>query len=456
MLIAWKRLLLFLRNFQLNLNCEDYSLNLDWVLWRNLMKSIRHLLFAVLLIFATCSTVAVSPFMIEDKPLNAALFFGVTFGGKTTDEAKLLIDKVKGYTNLFVVDSWDISLNETALDEICEYDTNADLSIIVYFNFVLYNYTYQVGNIYNSTTWDDYGVRPFHMAWLNSARENWGEKFLGIYLYDEPGGKQIDKGHYFGNTTLRTGGNSTIFSNVSSYSDASNRFVRSVSRSGSMQHVKNTSIPNSIIEPMPVFTADNALYWFDYLAGYDTVFAELGWNHNRAQHIAMVRGAANAQNKDWGAIMTWTYDNPPYLASGPEILEDMLTAYEAGAKYVIIFNYPTYPEDNPYGILSEEHFAAMQQFWTYVRKYPGAYEQTKAQVAFVLPKDYGWGMRTAHDNIWGLWPPDDLAPLIWDKMTTLINRYGLALDILYDDPQFNFTEKYSKIYLWNSTTDSYT
>ena len=407
-------------------------------------------------IYAVCSTVIVFPFTVNDESSNTAFFFGVTYGGKTTDEAKLLIDKVKGYTNLFVLDSWDISLNETALDEICEYATNAGLNIIVYFNFVLYNYTFQVGNVYNSTTWDDYGVRPFHMAWLNSARENWGEKFLGIYLYDEPGGKQIDKGHYFGNTTLRTGGNSTIFSNVSSYSDASNRFVRSVSRSGSMQHVKNTSIPNSINKPMPVFTADNALYWFDYLAGYDTVFAELGWNHNRAQHIAMVRGAANAQNKDWGAIMTWTYDNPPYLASGPEILEDMLTAYEAGAKYVIIFNYPTYPEDNPYGILSEEHFAAMQQFWTHTHQHPQDYGKEKAQVAFVLPKDYGWGMRTADDKIWGLWPPDDLAPLIWDKMTTLINRYGLALDILYDDPQFNFTEKYSKIYLWNSTTDSYT
>lgn len=38
-----------------------------------------------------------------------------------------------------------------------------------------------------------------------------------------------------------------------------------------MQHVINSSIPNSRNSPMPVFTSDYALYWFDYLAGYDPV-----------------------------------------------------------------------------------------------------------------------------------------------------------------------------------------
>jgi hypothetical protein len=54
----------------------------------------------------------------------------------------------------------------------------------------------------------------------------------------------------------------------------------------------------------------------------------------------------------------WICNDPPYLASGPKIFLDMLTAYRAGAKYVIVFNYPKYPETNPYGILSEEHIAA--------------------------------------------------------------------------------------------------
>jgi hypothetical protein len=202
------------------------------------------------------------------------------------------------------------------------------------------------------------------------------------------------------------------------------------------------------------FTSDYALYWFDYLAGYDAVFAELGWNHSTTQHIALGRGAANMQGKAWGAIIVWTYDKSPYLESGPKILQDMLTAYRAGAKYVIVFNYPRYPETNPYGILTEKHFTAMKRFWNYVHTYPrDTYGKVDGHVAFVLPKDYGWGMRNIEDNIWGLWPADEKALIIWENMNKLIQKYGLELDVVYDDARFNFEEKYSKVYFWNATID---
>jgi hypothetical protein len=344
------------------------------------------------------------------------LFFGVSFGGKTADEAKLLIDKVKGYTNFFLVNSWDVSTNETALNEVCDYAVKADLDFMVFFS------------------WVSRVIYPWHQTWLDMAEARWGDKFLGVYLFDEPGGKQIDTGGW--NEEM-----GPIFENASDYSDASNVFVNSISSINSTLDLKRRSIP--------MFTSDYALYWFDYLAGYDTVFVELAWNNSRPQQIGLCRGAANVQGKEWGAIITWTYDNPPYLSSGPEILEDMLTAYETGAKYVIIFNYPTYPEDNPYGILSEEHFAAMQQFWTYIHQHPEDYGKAKGQVAFVLPKDYGWGMRRPDCSIWGLWPADDLSSVIWDKMNRLIERYGLQLDIVYDDPRFSFNE-YSEVYYWDS------
>jgi hypothetical protein len=158
------------------------------------------------------------------------------------------------------------------------------------------------------------------------------------------------------------------------------------------------------------------------------------------------------QGKEWGAIITWTYDQPPYLSSGPEMLEDMITAYEAGAKYVIVFNYPTYPETNPYGILSEEQFAAMNQFWIYIQEHPEEYGKTKGQVALILPKDYGWGMRRPSDQIWGLWSADSLSSTIWENVNRLSESYGLQLDIVYDDSRFSF-RKYSKIYYWNYTID---
>ena len=85
------------------------------------------------------------------------------------------------------------------------------------------------------------------------------------------------------------------------------------------------------------FTSDYVLYWFDYLGGYDVILAQFGWNNSYIQDIALVRGAARLQGKSWGAIITWKYTEPPYLASGEEIYNQMCTAYEAGAEYVVIF-----------------------------------------------------------------------------------------------------------------------
>jgi hypothetical protein len=94
----------------------------------------------------------------------------------------------------------------------------------------------------------------------------------------------------------------------------------------------------------------------------------------------------------------------------------------------------------------------MKTFWNQIHAFPGSVlGKVKGQVTFVLPKDYGWGMRNPDDKIWGFWSPDDLSPLIWENMNKLIKKYGLKLDIIYDDPQFNFEEKYSQIYFWNST-----
>ena len=95
----------------------------------------------VLLTSAVFIHVAYFNYEVKELPSDEGFFFGVTFGGNTTSEAKLLIDKVKGYTNLFVVDNWDVAMNETLLTEICEYAVNANLNIIVYFDFIFFNST---------------------------------------------------------------------------------------------------------------------------------------------------------------------------------------------------------------------------------------------------------------------------------------------------------------------------
>jgi hypothetical protein len=163
----------------------------------------------------------------------------------------------------------------------------------------------------------------WHLRWLNEAKEKWGTRFLGVYFFDEPGGSRID-----GDSWVR----GEAFENVSNYEEAAKKFVTDLNSDPSMQRLKNNNIPT--------FTADYALYWFDYMVGYDVIFAELGWNSSRIQQIGLCRGAAKVQDKEWGAIITWTYSDPPYLEGGPEIFEDMLLAYHAGAKYIMVFNYP--------------------------------------------------------------------------------------------------------------------
>jgi hypothetical protein len=384
------------------------------------MKLTWLILIVILLIAIFCSAIIYSHYNFENEVSEEEFFFGVSFGGNTTSQAKLLIDKVKGYTNLLIINSWEVSINETALNEICEYAVDSDLDFMVFFDFLSH-----IGY-------------PWHLTWwLDAAKERWENHFLGVYIYDEPGGRHIDSGEWDEGLT---------FGNISDYGEATEFFVTSISSTPSMRDLKSRGIP--------AFTSDYALYWFDYLAGYDTVFVELGWNHSRTQQIALGRGAADVQDKEWGAIITWTYENPPYLENGTQILEDMKTAYRAGAKYVVVFNFP-YNQTNPYGILEKEHFNAMETFWDMTRSpQQNSLEKVEAETAFVLPKDYGWGMRRLDDNIWfPEWGPDNKSPLIWENMNKLIERYGLKLDIIYDDPRFGFEEKYSNIYFWSDLID---
>lgn len=383
-------------------------------------------LIAILLSIAVLPVVYLQNQKVNENS-NEKFFFGVMHGSNSTMEAKLLIDKVKDYTNLFVLGSWDININEAALNEVCNYAIETGMSIIVYFDFL------------------PIGTFPWLPNWLETTRERWGERFLGIYLYDEPGGNQIDTNQWQPGWSAKS-----AMENATDYSDAANKFVTSIPASFSWENLKRLD------KNLPIFTSDYALYWFDYLAGYDTIFVELGWNASTTQQIALCRGAANVQGKDWGAIITWTYSDPPYIASELEIYHEMVSAYSAGAEYVIVFDFPKNPEDNVYGILEEDHFKAMKLFWDYTQTFPReTYGQIEGEVALVLPKDYGWGTRRTdkfiEDRIWGFWPEDENTLVIGRNMNRLLSKYALKLDIIYDDPQFNYEEKYSEIYLWNST-----
>jgi hypothetical protein len=399
---------------------------------------ISRLRWIFLCLISVSLVLAIVAYLPNDQ---AEPYFGVSFCGNTAAEAKLLIDRTKDYTNLFVLQSGPISKNETATNIICDYAVDAGLDFVVFFG------------------WFDTAC-PWQIPWLNFAKERWGDRFLGVYLFDEPGGVQLDynwtswwrhiqdvDAEFY--QTIRSyieeNENQTV---TRDYAEATKRYLHNL-----WTHIELESLSKHSVK---AFTSDYALYWFDYLAGYDTVFTELGWNHNTAKHIGLCRGAATVQQKDWGTIIVWKDRDPEnetkgIYKTGPEMLDDMLISYEAGADYIIIFNYPRDPAGNPYGILEDEHFEAMQQFWNHMQHHPEEYGKTEAQAALVLPENYAWGMRYPDDKIWGYWGPDENSTQIWNLSQTLLGEYGLALDIVYDDPDFPIADMYQEIYYWNCT-----
>lgn len=362
------------------------------------------LLIAIIVIFL----------FVEIELKNAAqqpsskFYVGVEFAYSNGSDNRSLVDKVKGYTNLLVLGLPETSLNETLLNETCNYVSGAGLSFIVLFsNLTAYDYNYT--------------------SWIQNAKLKYGDKFVGVYRIDEPAGKQLD-------------GVDMWIPSAQNYSEAAQEFEGYVG-----EHIDY--FPDAITR---TFTSDYGLYWFDYKAGYSTVFAEFGFNNSRQLNIALCRSAAQIQSRDWGTIITWKFDAAPYVESPGELYDDMVLSYDAGAKYVVVFDYPLITE---YGALTEQHFEAMRNFWNYVQTHPRSSEGQE-QVAYILPSDYGFGLRNPNDTIWGLWPADQFSGKIWSDINNLVSEYGYNFGIAYDDLALNnATSRYYKtLIFWNGTT----
>ena len=368
-----------------------------------------------MLTVALISVIPVSLFVAVDwfddgRQSIPEFFVGVEFAYGDISDLKDLVDKVKNYTNLFVVGSLEISFNETLLSETCDYVYDVGLSFILLFtNSIKYKYYY-----------------PY--VWIIKARQKYGDRFLGAYYWDEPGGNQLDNGV------------SKLIFEAKNYTDAAKAYVEYL----------HSHLEYYLYSGARAFTADYGLYWFDYEAGYDVVLCEFGWNHSRQLNVALCRGAASVQNKDWGVMVTWTYNDAPYIESGDELYNDLILAYNAGAKYVVIFNYPKISQ---YGILTEEHFDALKKFWDHINRKPEKRGAIKGEVAYVLPRDYGFGFRSSSETIWGLWNADEWSEKIWNDVSDLLNDYGCHLDIVYSDTEFNnaIKSRYNKLIFWNET-----
>ena len=253
---------------------------------------------------------------------------------------------------------------------------------------------------------------------------------MGFYSYDEPAGRELD----LNETRINV---NAVTSNI----DAAAQFENNMS--SQLNPIKNYLSSTNF----QLFTSDYALYWFDYKSGYDTVFAEFGWNYSRQLNLGLCRGAANVQNKAWGIMITWTYTRSPYIESGSQLYSDMKLAYDNGAKYIVVFDSN---QDYTGGILKDEHLHALQQFWQYAQNSYGESNPVGVRVAFVLPDGYGYGFRGPNDRIWGIWSADAFSNNLSISVSNLIEKYDTKLDIIYDDglqPGNNYG--YSKLIYWN-------
>jgi hypothetical protein len=196
-----------------------------------------------------------------------------------------------------------------------------------------------------------------------------------------------------------------------------------------------------------LFTSDYGLYWFDYLGGYNTVFAEQFGAKTDAQALALVRGAADMQDKSWGVMIEPVSQSPLTLQTGDQIYDELRQAYEDGAGYAVVFNYA--PNSNStLGLLQDEQLNALQKFWTDIVQNPKVTNNVKGQDALVLPSGYGGGMRSPTDTIWGIWPADNQSQQVWNAVQASLAKYGSKLDIVYNQPTIG---QYQHVYYWNQT-----
>ncbi len=368
--------------------------------------------------------------------LGAELFFvkpkfepevlvGMDIGYGDEQTAIKLIDKVEDYVNLIILGSLQLTNNTEALTRVCDHLYQKNIHFIIFVSFAEHGYI------------PPRGPDPQFFVY---AAEKWGDKFLGVYIFDEVGGKLIDGAH------------SIDLENATNYNVAATRYTHHIDF--------YLDLITYYYRPaqFPVFTSDYALYWYDYVSGYDVVFAEFVGNNSRQLAAGLCRGAAKTLNKDWGVIITWS-DLVPFIEDPDQLYNDMVLAYQNGAKYIIVFNSPGFDDDgeNPpvteYGTLTSEHLEKMQQFWSYMQTQPKP-DSYPANTAYVLPSDYGSGLRGPEDKIWGLWEADLISPQILSDINILLQTHVLYLDIIYETQIGNIPIDlpYDKLLFWNGTT----
>jgi hypothetical protein len=391
------------------------------------MSALYFKVIPTVLILITLFGALLAAEVIINKPADTIdIYVGLSIGYGDEETALKQIDKVANYVNLIILGSLNVTTDTKTLSRVCDHIYQKGLHFIVYVAF--------------GEGAENAPPRGPDATFFVDAATKYGDKFLGVYIFDEVGGKLMDGAHSINMTTEDT------------YSEAAILYTHHLH-----YYLQNTSQYYAPAQ-FPIYTSDYTLYWYNYLAGYDVVFTEYVGNQSRQIATGLCRGAAKSLNKEWGVIITWSHQ-PDYFVENPEQLyNDMVLAYQNGAKYIIVFNSlfnsrAQFTSLTEYGTLTSEHFERMEQFWNYVHDESpvGPYP---ANTAYVLPKDYGFGFRSPTDRIWGKWSVDNLSQKMWVDSHALLETYGLSLDIVYETriADTSVDLPYERLIFWNGTT----
>ena len=389
---------------------------------------------ALLLVFGLLLTLIGVILFAGPSYEDQKLFVGVDLGYGDENDVYQVADATRGFANLIIIGSTKVTSDTSKLITVCEYLHQRGFYFIVYVGFA--------GTVLPprgpNATFFDYAVR------------RWGNRFLGAYLFDEVGGKQMD---YEINNPDKP------VSRADNTSDAAIHFMINLMTFLNLEKQVFYSPPPNL----KLYTSDYALYWYDFLSGYNTVLCEFVGepvgdqignqirNQYRQLTIGLDRGAAKTLGKNWGTIITYQAAAGG-LENGTLLYNDMVLAWQSGARYIVIFDGNSTPSGQ-FGVLKQEHLDAMKRFWNKANAGP-KYDEFPADVAYVLPTDYGYGFRGPEDKIWGLWPSDSFSTKIWNDTSALLTKYGGKIDIVYQDKTRNAPVDlpYRTLIFWNGTT----
>jgi hypothetical protein len=381
---------------------------------------------ALLLVFGLLVTAIGVTLFVKPIPEDPGVFVGVDIGYGDEDVVYSVADAIQGSANLIILGSTKVTSNTSKLTAVCDYLYQRGFYFIVYVG---------IANKILPPRGPD--------AWFFSfANQRWGNRCLGVYLFDEVGGKQLD---------YEISNPDKPVARANNVSDAAIHFVFNLNTFLFLE----TQIFYSPPSNLKLYTSDYGLYWFDFLCGYDTVLCQFVGEpiggQDRQITISLTRGASKSLGKSWGAIITYGHHDTA-LENGTQLYQDMILAWKSGAQYIVVFDGNSSISQQE-GVLKQEHIDAIKQFWDQAKSNPSL-DKYPADVAYVLPVDFGFGFRGPQDNIWGLWPSNETSTRIWNDASNLLTEYSGNIDIIFEEKTSAAPVEmpYHTLIFWNGTT----